>query len=125
MEENIMANKFLGSGSQVSNATKNKINKSQRGLQEAAAGTILQNVASFRTGSAVVGDTEISASKVTIVPGLGTITGYQAQVFRSGSFISASGINAYISGSKLIVGARPVAGSWILTTSDYVNWIAF
>jgi len=122
MEENKMT---LGSGSQISTATKNKLNKMNRAAQEAGLGTIVQNVASIRCGSAVVGNTEISASKVTIVPGLSTITGYQAQVFRSGSFISASGINAYISGSKLIVGARPVAGSWVLATSDYVNWLAF
>jgi len=115
----------LGSGSQISTATKNKLNKMNRAAQEAGLGTIVQNVASIRTGSAVVGNTEISASKVTIVPGLSTITGYQAQVFRSGSFISASGINAYISGSKLIVGARPVAGSWVLAANDYVNWLAF
>ncbi len=110
----------------ISNTTKAKLNKMNRAAADAQLGTIIQNLsAGFvpTAGSVVVGNTEISASKVTIV-GASAIHGYLVDVFRSGSFISASGIYTEVSGSKLYVIPK-TTGSWTPVAGDYVNYITF
>lgn len=108
----------------ITTTQKNHLNKMNKAAKDVSLGDIVYTMTAgspVTAGMTTVGNTEISASKVVITPGLSAITTYQVQLFRSGSIISASGIYTEVSGSKLSVIPK-TSGSWTPVAGDQVSW---
>lgn len=110
----------------ISDANKTKLNKSNRAMQNASGGTVLQKAdrllgqieAPFQTGSLTVTTAQIDASAIVIDTGQTTVAGFLVQRFMSGSQIIA--MKVVNSGSYLDITAG--AGS-PLAEGDAIYWI--
>ena len=105
---------------QISNTTKNKLDKMNRAAQDAELGTLIQ--AMPLSGSHTVTDAEANASAVTIATGLTAVGFGMAQIFRSGSVVSASASNLKIMTSA---GNMIVSQGSSVVKDDVISWIAF
>ena len=105
---------------QISNTTKNKLDKMNRAAQDAELGTLLQ--AMPLSGTHTITDAEANASSVTIDTGLTAVSAGMAQIFRSGSVVSASAssLKVVASAENLVISQ----GSAVVK-DDVINWIAF
>jgi hypothetical protein len=106
----------------ISTKQKNDLNKMNRASKAVGLGTLLQTMASgspVTAGTTVVSSAQASASSVTIQTGLSTITAFQVQAFRSGSFMP--GINIVSSGSNLTV--TSASASYKVTENDVITWM--
>jgi hypothetical protein len=104
-----------------SNAIKNKLNKSNRAMQDASGGTLLQKIdTAFATGSLTVTEAQINASAISLSTGETGINGFIVQRYMSGSQVSD--LKVVSSGSILDIESG--SGS-PLATGDVINWIVF
>jgi len=110
----------------ISNATKEKLNKSNRAMQDASGGTLLQNLetlsskidAPFQTGSLTVSEAQATASAISLDTGQTGISGFIVQRYVSGSF--CPDLHVVNSGSVLDIDAS--TGSKLLP-GDIIYWI--
>jgi hypothetical protein len=111
----------------ISNAEKTKLNKSNRAMQDASGGTVLQNAetlvdnvgSSFASGSLTVTEAQINASAISLTTGQTGMAGFIVQRYMSGSQISD--VKVVNSGSILDI----TAGSGSpLATGDVIYWVS-
>ena len=111
----------------ISNATKNKLNKSNRAASDASLGTFVQNMGTYigKSGSYTAIASDASASSITIATGLTGVKGFLVQVYTSGS--QKSSIKVINSGSNLTVTAGSAASSTVpaIALNDVVNWLVW
>jgi len=81
------------------------------------------NIGSATSGSYTLVAGDVSASLVNIPTKLTAPKGFTVQVYRSGSLVT--GQNVAISSASLVVKSTLVSGSWVMTSSDVINWVAF
>jgi hypothetical protein len=108
----------------ISSDHETKLNKMNKAAQNVSLGTIIAGLQNdfIASGSLAVSAAQANGSSVTIYTGLtSTVTGYQINVFRSGSALSSDPY-VYASGGSVII--TPGA-SYAVTTADRINWIAF
>lgn len=106
----------------ITTTQKNHLNKMNKAAKDVSLGNLIQTMASgspVTAGTTVVSSAQASASSVTIQTGLSTITGFQVQAFRSGSFMP--GINVVSSGSNLVVTSG--SASYKVTANDVITWM--
>lgn len=112
----------------ISNATKAKLNKSNRAMQDGTVGTLLQNLETlsakidtpFATGSLSVSAAQATASAISLNTGQSGITGFMVQRYVSGSFVPD--LHVVSSGSILDIDSS--TGSKLLP-GDIIYWITF
>ncbi len=105
---------------EISNANKAKLNKMNRAAQNVSLGNILQ--AAPISGSHTITDAEANASAVTIATGLTAVGFGLAQIFRSGSIVSASASSLKITTSA---GNMTISQGSSVIKDDLISWVAF
>ena len=102
-----------------SDAIKDKLNKSNRAMQDASGGTLLQKISdSFATGVLEVTEAQINASAISLDTGQSGATGFVVQRYLSGSQVS----DIYVELSGGVLGIFPSTGS-PLATGDVIHWM--
>ena len=105
----------------ISAANVAKLNKMCTAAKEAALGTFIDSLPV--AGVHTVTSGEASAGSALIATGLTSVTGYNANIFRSGSALN----NFYLSSSSATANLtlKSTSGSYTMTNGDVVAWLAF
>lgn len=105
----------------LTDAQKQSLNNMCISAQNAQIGTILQNVATIKTGKYTVVSADQTATTVSIPVGV-TVNGFVVNILRAGKDVTnLAAISA--STTNLVVATNST--SYVLTTGDIINYIVY